>query len=79
VRAEVYELNTNWESALKTYKLIAKLDPWNAENYLRIANAYAVLGQKQAAINSLDKILTFAGNTEIGIQALEGKKRLLTQ
>jgi hypothetical protein len=30
-------------------------------------------------LNSLDKILTFAGNTEIGIQALEGKKRLLTQ
>ena len=79
VRAEVYELNTNWESALKTYKLIANLDPWNAENYLRIANAHAVLGQKQAAINSLDKILTFAGNTEIGIRALEGKKKLLTQ
>ena len=55
------------------------MDPWNAENYLRIANVYAVLGQKQAAISALDKILSFAGNTQVGIQALEGKKMLTLQ
>ena len=79
VRGEVYEINKDWANAVKTYNQISLLDPWNAENYLRIANVYAVLGQKQAAISALDKILSFAGNTQVGIQALEGKKKLTLQ
>lgn len=79
VRGEVYEINKDWVNALKTYNRIAVLDPWNAENYLRIANAYSVLGQKQAAISTLNKVLSFAGDTQIGTQALEGKKKLLLQ
>ena len=76
VRGEVYEINKDWANAVKTYNKISILDPWNAENYLRIANVYAILGQKQAAISALDKVLSFAGGTEVGIQALEGKKKL---
>jgi O-antigen ligase len=79
VRGEVYEINKDWANAVQTYNQISLLDPWNAENYLRIANVYAVLGQKQDAISALDKILSFAGNTQVGIQALEGKKMLTLQ
>jgi len=79
VRGKVYEINKEWINALKTYNLISELDPWNAENFLRIANVYIVLGQKQSAITVLDKILSFAGDTQVGIQALEGKKKLASE
>lgn len=77
VRAETYESNSKWNEALNQYIRISKSDPWNAENYLRIANLYQLLGNTEGTIQYLDKILAFAPNTDVGKQAFEGKMKIL--
>ena len=77
VRAETYESQSRWNEALDQYIRISKNDPWNAENYLRIANLYGILGNTESTIQYLDRILAFAPNTDVGKQAFEGKMKLL--
>ena len=49
---------------------IAKLDPWNANNYLQMAFNYKFLGNKVQQQNYLDKVLTFAAADPMVIKAV---------
>ena len=52
--------------AIKYRELIAKFDPWNAKNYLRLGNLYKFIGNKEKMDETKNKILTFASKTSEG-------------
>jgi O-antigen ligase len=58
-----------YEEAINYRKQIAKLDPWNAENYLVMGRYYKELGDKANMQITLDKILSFASNDPIAATA----------
>jgi O-antigen ligase len=52
------------------YRLeMAELDPWNAKNYLGLGKIYKVLGDSEKSREMLEKIMSFAPNTEEAKQA----------
>jgi O-antigen ligase len=52
------------------YRLeMAELDPWNAKNYLGLGKIYKVLGNSEKSREMLEKIMSFAPNTEEAKQA----------
>ena len=54
-----------------SYRLkIAKLDPWNAKNYLQLGRNYKSLGQFTLMSEMRTKILSFAPSTEEAKQAI---------
>jgi O-antigen ligase len=54
-----------YREAIEYRKQIAKLDPWNAENYLVMGRYYKEVGDEASMQNTLDKILSFAPNDPI--------------
>jgi O-antigen ligase len=58
-----------YEEAINYRKQIAKLDPWNAENYLVMGRYYKELGDKANMQITLDKILSFASSDPIAATA----------
>ena len=53
------------EEAIKYRKEIAKFDPWNAQNYLGLAQLYKVTNDPQNMLIMVDKILSFASSDPI--------------
>ncbi|CAB4579358.1 unannotated protein [freshwater metagenome] len=52
------------------YRLrMAELDPWNAKNYLGLGKIYKVLGDSEKSRDMLEKIMSFAPDTEEAKQA----------
>ena len=58
-----------FSEAIDYRKKIAKLDPWNAENYLAMGRYYKELNDKVNMRITLDKILSFASNDPIAAVA----------
>ncbi len=52
--------------AIKYRQSIAKFDPWNAKNYLRLGNLYKFMGDKEKMDKTRNKILSFASQTNEG-------------
>jgi hypothetical protein len=55
--------------AIKYREEIARLDPWNAENYLLLGKDYKAQGNLGKRKEMLDKILSFASENQIANQA----------
>jgi O-antigen ligase len=52
------------------YRLtMAELDPWNAKNYLGLGKIYKILGDSEKSRDMLEKIMSFAPDTEEAKQA----------
>jgi O-antigen ligase len=52
------------------YRLtMAELDPWNAKNYLGLGKIYKILGDSEKSTEMLEKIMSFAPDTEEAKQA----------
>jgi O-antigen ligase len=52
------------------YRLtMAELDPWNAKNYLGLGKIYKILGDSERSRDMLEKIMSFAPDTEEAKQA----------
>jgi tetratricopeptide (TPR) repeat protein len=64
-----------FEDTILIREKIAKLDPWNAENHLALLKFYQENGDLVRANFNYDKIMSFAQNTEIAVQA----KKILEQ
>ena len=62
------QLGNNSDS-IETREKIAKLDPWNAENYFQLIKLYKLVGNLELARVNYEKIISFAPNIEIAIQA----------
>lgn len=68
--ASFYENVGQVDKALLAREKMAKLDPWNAANYLQMAFNYKFLGNKVQQQNYLDKVLSFAAADPIVIKAV---------
>ena len=69
ILSTTYERLGNLPRAIEFRKLIAELDPWNAENYLALGRAYKSQGNSTESKLMLDKILSFAADHPIAEQA----------
>lgn len=63
--ANSYEKAGNYQQAIKYRKEIARFDPWNAQNYLGLAQLYRVTNDPQNMALMVDKILSFASSDPI--------------
>jgi O-antigen ligase len=63
--ADGYEQMGNYSEAIKFRLQIAKYDPWNAANYLGLAQLYKVTNDPKNMILMVDKILSFASSDPI--------------
>lgn len=59
----------NNSDLIDTREKIAKLDPWNAENYFELVKLYKLIGNLELARINYEKIISFAPNIEIAIQS----------
>jgi O-antigen ligase len=59
------EKNRDFEAAILFRKEISKYDPWNAQNYLGLAQLYKQTGNFSDMSNMVNKILTIAPNDPI--------------
>ena len=69
VLAETYEQLANLPKAIYYRQAIAKLDPWNAKNYLALGKYFKQQGDLVKTKEMLDKILSFASANQIADQA----------
>jgi tetratricopeptide (TPR) repeat protein len=65
VLVDLNEKNGNYNSAIYYRKQIAKYDPWNAQNYLGLAQLYKVTNDLINMKVMVDKILSFASSDPI--------------
>jgi O-antigen ligase len=65
------ELRKNIPNVISIRIEISKIDPWNADNYLKLLMLYKNSGDLVNAAAMKDKILSFAGNTDIAKMASE--------
>jgi O-antigen ligase len=63
--------DNNISDAIITRIKIITYDPWNAQNYLELGKLYKLSGDLTKAAEMKDKILSFAGNTDIAKIAIE--------
>jgi O-antigen ligase len=69
VLALTYGKTNNIEKAIYYRLKMAKLDQWNAVNYLELGRLYKANGDIAKAKEMLDKIISFASNQPIAAQA----------
>jgi len=67
--AQIKSYKEDWRSVSDIRERIAKIDPWNAENYLLLAKAYENLGEYEKAKSNYNKILSFASDKPIAQDA----------
>ena len=62
---------SNYQQAIDYRLKVTKLDPWNAKNYLGLAQLYKVIGDKNNMKLSVQKILAFASKDPIADVAVK--------
>ena len=67
----LYVKRNQLEEAISINKQIAKLDPWNAQNYLSLASLFVQLGDEAAAREYLDKVIEIAPGTDLATKSRE--------
>ena len=68
--AKYYFETKQYQQAINTRSQIELFDPWNAKNYLQLGILYKQIGNENDSRNMLNKILSFAPNTNEAKQAL---------
>ena len=56
-------------NAIDFREKISSIDPWNAENYLGLVKLYKVINNEEEARINYNRIVSFAPNSELAIQA----------
>jgi O-antigen ligase len=69
--SEYESFNKNFSNAIKFRTQIAKYDPWNAENLLKLGELYKTTGDLEKSKEMLEKILSFAASNDIATSARE--------
>lgn len=68
--AKYYTETKQYQQAINIRSQIELFDQWNAKNYLQLGILYKQIGNENASRNMLNKILSFAPNTNEAEQAL---------
>ena len=73
LRGKVFieETRNNLTGVINAREQIAKVDPWNADNYLQLMKLYLLNNDLSKATVIKEKILSFAPGTEIANSAIE--------
>jgi O-antigen ligase len=69
VLALTYQNTNQFEKAIYYRLKMAKLDPWNAANFLELGKLYKIQGNIVGSKEVLDKIISIAPNHPIAVQA----------
>jgi len=69
--AELYTRESNWQKVISCRIRLSKIDPWNAENYLKLGLAYEMLGDNKSASINYEIIISFASDKPEGLKARE--------
>ena len=77
--SEIYEMQSDWENTIISREKLAKLDPWNSRNFLKLAEAYTKTNNINKAINNYQLIVNFDNKTSEGKLAEETLKKLVKQ
>jgi tetratricopeptide (TPR) repeat protein len=64
-----YEQLNKISNAITYRDKITEFDPWNATNYLALGKDYKATGDLAKSKVMLDKILSFASQTQVAVQA----------
>jgi putative inorganic carbon (HCO3(-)) transporter len=68
--AEYNKSISNYKSEILYRTRISLLDPWNADNYLMLGTAYKKIGDSRNSRRMLDKIISFATNSDTAKKAV---------
>ena len=68
--AEYHKSKMDYKSEVSSRNDISVLDPWNADNYLSLGVAYKQMGDLSNSKRMLEKIMSFAPNSDIAKKAL---------
>lgn len=77
--AELYTLESNWQKVISCRIKLSKIDPWNAENYLKLGLAYEMLGDNKSAAINYERIISFASDKPEGLKARESLDKIKNQ
>ena len=77
--SEIYEMQSDWENAAIFREKLAKLDPWNSRNLLKLAEAYTKIDNIDKAIIKYQLIVNFDTKSPEGKLAAETLKKLVKQ
>lgn len=69
VLAITYQSTSQFEKAIYYRLKMAKLDPWNAANFLELGKLYKIQGNIVGSKEMLDKIISIAPNHPVAVQA----------
>ena len=67
--AMISQENGEFVISINFREKIANIDPWNAENYLSLVKLYKQVDNENSARSTYNKIISFAPNSELAIQA----------
>lgn len=76
VLAITYEYDNKFSAAIYYREIIAKINPWNAVNYLNLGLNYKKIGEVEKSREMLDKILSFSIGVNGGPIAQQAKLEL---
>ena len=68
--AEYHKSKLDYKNEVSYRNDISVLDPWNASNYLMLGTAYRQMGNLEYSKKMLDKIISFAPNSDISKKAM---------
>ena len=74
---QIYLAKSLWIPLISCSEKIVEIDPFNAQNYLILAQAYSSNNQIEQAIQAYQTILTFAKDKPQGLQAETELRKLL--
>jgi O-antigen ligase len=74
---QIYLAKSLWEPLISCSEKIVEIDPFNAQNYLILAQAYKSNNQIEQAIQAYQTILTFAKDKSQGLQAETELRKLI--
>jgi tetratricopeptide (TPR) repeat protein len=74
---QIYLAKSLWKPLISCSEKIVEIDPFNAQNYLILAQAYTSNNQIEQAIQAYQTILTFAKEKSQGLQAETELRKLI--
>jgi len=74
--AQLNYFESNWQESIKCREQLSRIDPWNAENFLNLAQLYEKLSDPNNAIKNYEQILILAKDSEFAVEAKNSVTRL---
>lgn len=77
--AQIKSYKKDWNSVVNLREKLQVVDPWNAENDYMLAKAFEFTGNYEKAAENYQKILTYAKDEKVGLEAAKALELILQQ